>query len=135
DDTGPERHYGECVRRLWSQRPDPVKLDWALAALLTVAGELQVAVGGIAGNERLGPALLTAGLGLAVAFRRRYPTLAGVGAGVAMALSLAFRGDSQVISNAIAYLCALYALAVWSPPRKFALGMAAIVIVDVVPGA
>jgi signal transduction histidine kinase len=123
------------MRRFWMRRPDPVKLDWALAAVLTLAGELQVAAGGIAGTERLGPGLLSAALGLAVAFRRRYPTLAGTGAGVAMGLSLAFRGDPQVISNAIAYLCALYGLAVWSPPRRFTLGMTVILIVDVVPGA
>jgi len=100
-----------------------VKVDRALALVLTIAGELQIAAGGIAGEERLGPALLTAVLGLAVAYRRAYPTLAGTGAGIAMGLSIAIRGDPQVISNAIAYLCALYGLAVWSPPRRFALGI------------
>ena len=44
-------------------------------------------------------------------------------------------GDPQVISNAVAYLCALYALAVWTPPRRFALGLAAIVSIDLVPAA
>jgi signal transduction histidine kinase len=122
------------LRDLWSKRPDPVKFDRALALVLTIAGELQIAAGRIAGKERLGPALLTAGLGLAVAYRRRYPTLAGTGAGIAMGLSIAIRGDPQVISNAMAYLCALYGLAVWSPPRKFALGMTAILVADLVPG-
>jgi signal transduction histidine kinase len=122
------------LHHLWNKRPDPVKLDRALALVLTFAGELQIAAGGIAGEERLRPALLTAGLGLAVAFRRRYPTLAGTGAGIAMGLSIGIRGDPQVISNAIAYFCALYGLAVWSPPRKFALGMAAILVADLVPG-
>jgi len=111
-----------------------VKVDRALALVLTIAGELQIAAGGIAGEERLGPALLTAVLGLAVAYRRAYPTLAGTGAGIAMGLSIAIRGDPQVISNAIAYLCALYGLAVWSPPRRFALGMTAILVADLVPG-
>ena len=137
DDRGREPGYGGLVRgrRLLSLRRDPVKLDQALAAVLTIAGLVQVAVGGIAGSERLVPALLVVGLGAAVAERRRYPTLAGAGAGVMMGLVIAFRGDPQVISNAVAYLCALYALAVWSSPRRFAIGMAVVVTADLVPGA
>lgn len=119
---------------MWSYRPDPVKLDRALALVLTIAGELQIAAGGIAGKDRLGPAVLAAGLGLAVAYRRRYPTLAGTGAGIATGLSIAIGGDPQVLSNAVAYLCSVYALAVWSPPRRFALGMTAILAADLVPG-
>jgi signal transduction histidine kinase len=123
------------VRSLWGRRPDPVALDRALAGVLTIVGLLQVAVGSIAGAERLVPALLVLALGVAVAVRRRYPTLAGAGAGVMMGLVIAFRGDPQVISNAVAYLCALYALAVWSPPRRFVLGMVVVLAADLVPGA
>ena len=112
-----------------------MKLDRALAAVLTIAGLAQVAFGSTAGSGRLVPALLVVWLGAAVAIRRRYPTLAGAGAGIAMGLVIAFHGDPQVISNAVAYLCALYALAVWSPPPRFALGMAAVVAADLVPGA
>jgi hypothetical protein len=65
DDRAVEADYGGQVRLrdLWSKRPDPVKFDRALALVLTIAGELQIAAGGIAGKERLGPALLTAALG------------------------------------------------------------------------
>lgn len=122
------------LTRFWRLRPDPLTLDCVLAGLLTVAGLLQVALGGIAGQERLVPALIVLLFGAAVAVRRLYPTLAGVGAGTIAGLEIAFRGDPQVISNAVAYFCALYALAVWSPPRRFALGLAAIVAVDLVPG-
>jgi hypothetical protein len=62
------------LRDLWSKRPDPVSFDRALALVLTIAGEVQIAAGGIAGKGRLAPALLTAALGLAAAYRRRYPT-------------------------------------------------------------
>ena len=69
------------VRSLRGRRLDPVTLDRALAGVLTMVGLLQVAVGGIAGTERLVPALLVLALGAAVAVRRRYPMLAGAGAG------------------------------------------------------
>jgi signal transduction histidine kinase len=118
-------------RQLWSLRSDPVKVDWALAFVLTFLGAVQVAAGGIAGSGRLVPAVLVAALGVTVAIRRRHPTLAGVVAGVLVGLEMAFRGDPQVASNAVAYLCALYALAVWSPPRRFGLGMIVIVAADV----
>jgi signal transduction histidine kinase len=116
-------------------RPDPLKADWVLAGVLTIVGELQVGLGGIAGSERLVPALVVLALGAAVAVRRLYPTLAGVGAGVVVGLEMAFVGDPQVISNAVAYICALYALAVWTPTRRFALGLAVILAADLIPGA
>jgi signal transduction histidine kinase len=40
------------------------------------------------------------------------------------AFELAFWGDPQIIAGSIAYFCALYALAVWTPPRRFAAGLA-----------
>ena len=120
---------------LWSVRLDRVKADWLLAGLLTFAGELQVSVGHVAGGDRLLAALLVPCFGLAVAARRFYPTAVGVAAGVLMPLVIVLWGDPQVISDAVAYLCALYALAVWTPPRRFVLGLAAIVSTDLVPAA
>jgi signal transduction histidine kinase len=123
------------LSRLWRLRSNPLQVDRALAVVLTIAGELQVGLGGIAGSERIVPALLVVALGTALAIRRPYPTLAGVGAGILVALEITFRGDPQVLTNSVAYLCALYALAVWSPPRRFALGLAAVVAADLLPGA
>jgi signal transduction histidine kinase len=123
------------VSRLWSLRSNPLQVDRVLAGVLTIVGELQVGLGGIAGSERIVPALLVAVLGAMLAIRRPHPTLAGVTAGILVALEITFRGDPQVITNAVAYICALYALAVWSPPRRFALGLVAIVAADLIPGA
>jgi signal transduction histidine kinase len=135
DDSGRAAVYRERVPRrlLSSLSRDPVKLDCALAVVLTILGELQVAAGGAAGSDRLVPALLVPLLGAALAIRRRHPTLAGTGAGILIGLEMSLRGDPQILSNAVAYLCALYALAVWSPPRRFLLGTIAIVIADIVP--
>jgi signal transduction histidine kinase len=112
-----------------------LQVDRGLAVVLTIAGEMQVGLGGITGSERVVPALLVVALGAALAIRRPYPTLAGVSAGILVALEITFRGDPQVITNSVAYICALYALAVWSPPPRFALGLAAVVAADLFPGA
>jgi len=51
------------------------------------------------------------------------------------AFELSLWGDPQIVANAVAYFCALYALAVWTPPRRFALGAALIVAVDLAASA
>jgi signal transduction histidine kinase len=106
-----------------------------LAAVLTLAGELQVFAGQIAGSGRISAAFAVAGFGAVVAARRSYPTSAGVAAGILMPLVIALRGDPQIVSNAIGYLCALYGLAVWAPSRRFALGAAVIAATDLVPAS
>ena len=51
------------------------------------------------------------------------------------ALLTAVWGPSQVISYAIAYFCALYALSVWTPSRRFAWGAALVTVVDIASSA
>jgi signal transduction histidine kinase len=119
---------------LWRWRVGPRKLDLLLALVLTVTGELQVLVGQIAVGGRLVPALSVPVFGATVALRRRFPAGAGVVAGVLQPL-LIRHGDPQVISNAVAYLCALYGLAVWTPTRRFSLGLAAVAAADLVPAS
>ena len=74
-------------------------------------------------------------LAVTVALRRLYPTTAGVAAAVLVSVELGVWGDPQVISSAVAYCCALYALAVWTPPRRFAFGLVSVVAVDLAASA
>lgn len=119
----------------WRVRIDPLKADWLLAALLTIAGELQVSLGGVGGGDRTLAAVLVPVFGLTVAARRLYPATAGVVAGVLQPLVIAVHGDPQVISDSIAYLCALYSLAVWTSSRRFAIGLGALAVADLIPGS
>ena len=121
---------GARLARLRRFRPDPLTLDRRLAAVLTVGAELQVWLAGSAGHHRVAAALVAPALTASVAVRRRYPTLVGIGVPALTAFELALWGDPQIVANAVAYFCALYALAVWTPPRRFALGAALIVAVD-----
>jgi signal transduction histidine kinase len=117
-----------CVlRRL---RSDPLRLDWAVAAVLALAAEVQVWLGGIAARERVVAALVAVAVTASVAIRRRYPASVGVAAAALLAVELGVWGDPQVIATSIAYLCALYGLTVWTPRWRFVLGAALIVIAN-----
>jgi signal transduction histidine kinase len=121
DDTVRERVYLAAMR---IPRPDPVKLDWAVAALVAVGGQLEVWLGNGAHGER--PAIAISGtiLAAAVAVRRRFPAAAGIVAVlVANVVALAWRPPS-LVTYGVAWMCAVYALAVWTSPRLFALGVA-----------
>ena len=125
----------ERIARLGCIRPDPVTFDRMLAVLLAVGAELEVWLGSGAAHERLVAAIIALAVAGTVAFRRVYPTVAGVAAAVLVSVELGFWRDPQVISDAVAYFCALYALAVWTPPRRFAFGLALIVAVDLASSA
>jgi signal transduction histidine kinase len=104
-------------------RPDPLTVDLSLAALLTVAAQLEVWLGSGAGPHRVVAAVVAFVATASVAIRRRSPTLVGSVVPMLYALELAFWGDPQVIAASVAYFCALYALAVWTPSRRFVLGV------------
>ena len=125
----------ERIARLGCIRPDPVTFDRMLAVLLAVGAELEVWLGSGAAHERLVAAIVALAVAGTVAFRRVYPTVAGAAAAVLVSVELGFWRDPQVISDAVAYFCALYALAVWTPPRRFAFGLALIVAVDLASSA
>ena len=116
-------------------RFDPVKLDWALAFLLAFVSGLQIWLGSINTDDRLVAAVFAGALATTVAIRRRYPTVAGIAAAVLTAVELSVWGDPQLISGAVAYFCALYALAVWSPPRRFVLGVVTLIVVNLASSA
>ena len=113
------------VRRL---KLDPVKVDWVLAAVLTVGAQLAIWLGSDVTHHRLGAALVALAITAPIAVRRRYPTLVGIGVPVLAALDHDI-WDAQFVGYPVATLCALYALTAWTPPRRFAFGLALIVTV------
>jgi signal transduction histidine kinase len=107
-------------------RLDPVVLDRALAAALTVSLLLETWLSGAAEGHRialtLGGSLTTA----AVAVRRRHPAAVGIGVALLSVLMQA-AWPSQAISYGIAWICDMYAFSVWTRTRTFALGLGAYV--------
>ena len=103
---------------------DPERLDLIVAVALTVAAQLEVWLG--TGNppdhNRTVAAAVSMFATASVALRRRWPLAVGVGVGWAFALQIGLVGDPQIIAASVGWLCALYALTAWTPPRRFALG-------------
>lgn len=114
------------LSRLRRLRPDLVWLDRLLAALLTVGAELAIWLGSDAAHHRLGAALVAPAIMASIAVRRRYPTLVGTAVPVLGAFDHAL-WNPQFVGYPVADFCALYALTVWTPPRRFAFGSALIV--------
>jgi signal transduction histidine kinase len=123
---GPLRVYGGVARlaalRLQLRRLDQVRVDWVAAGALTVSGEIEVLVGSGAPNQIVGM-LATPLLTATVAVRRRYPAGAGVVAGLLGVGLTTFLGGISTMSWGIAWMCAMYGLAVWAPQRRFAIGL------------
>jgi len=104
-------------------RIDLRRLDVAVAVATTVAVELETWMTADAQGHRAAVAALGPLVTVGVAVRRRYPMLVGVVAGVLAVVMQTFWAFA-VLSWAVAWLCDMYALAVWSRPRRFWLGLA-----------
>ena len=71
-------------------------------------------------------AVVTTTVTLAVAVRRRFPTAAGIWAGLLADVVAGTIGPPNLITYGLAWMCCMYAFAVWSSPRAFWLGLGAI---------
>ena len=104
-----------------SRRPGPVAVDQLVAVCLSVAALAEIWLG-----SRDHPVFVSAVTLIAtgsVAVRRRYPLAVGIVVPLLFALQQALISDPQIIAAAVAYFCDLYALAVWTSPRRFAIGL------------
>ena len=127
------------LSRLSRFRLEPVTVDRVAALAFTVVAQLEIWLGTSAGNHQLGAALITPFMTGAIAVRRRYPFLVGVAVPVIESVEFAFWAGPNILSQAVSNFCALYALTVWTPPRRFAVGfavvLAAVVASSLGPGA
>jgi signal transduction histidine kinase len=129
----------QAIALLRRVRPDPVKLDWVVAAALTVGLELETWFSSSASHERVPTAVLGPIVTAGIAVRRRYPATVGVTAGfVALLLATVWKPPS-LVTWGIAWMCCMYALAVWARPRRFAFGLGAVTVATLastaLPGA
>lgn len=100
-------------------RPDSRRLDVLVALAATLAAEAQALAGAAATGMVLVPALLAPAITLPVAVRRSHPAPVAVWGSVVITAQLAIWGDAQLVGETVAYLCALYGLAVWTDTRRF----------------
>ena len=97
-------------------------VDRAAAIVLTIVGQLEIWLGTSAGHHQLGAAVITPFMTAAIAVRRRYPLLVGVVVPVTESVEFAFWAGPNILVQAVSNFCALYALTVWTLPRRFAVG-------------
>ena len=62
-----------------------------------------------------------------MAVRRRYPLAVGIVVPMLFAVQQALITDPQILASAVAYFCDLYALAVWTTTRRFAIGLVTLI--------
>ena len=127
--TGLARLYLSRVRvRLAAlrRRLDLVTVDRVLAVVLTALALAGILIGSDAAGHRLGAALTAPLMTVPIAFRRRWPVIVGVLVPVVGALGSAL-WDGQSVAYPISEFMALYALAVWTSTREFAVGTTAFV--------
>jgi signal transduction histidine kinase len=115
-----------------ARRIDPARLDQLLAALLVVLAEVQVVVGegDLTHKLVMGPACAVVTGSIAV--RRRWPVAAGI---VVQGLLVACQPFVTLPAGpvTIGWFCALYALAVWTSPRWFVVGLVFFTVSDIAP--
>jgi signal transduction histidine kinase len=111
--------------RLTGIRPAPVTTDRVVAVLLTVGAQLEIWLGRDATGHRPWAALAALAIMAPVAVRHRYPALVGTAVPVVAAFDHTLWNPS-FIGYPVANFCALYALTAWTPPRRFAIGLAVV---------
>src|SRR2546421_3066323 len=101
--------YREDVRtRLARLRPDPLRLDWIVAAFLTVTVELEAWLEGGAAHHRLVVALLGPVMTATVAVRRLYPAAVGITVAVLARVVAPLWGPPHVVSYRLPRVLAVY---------------------------
>ena len=116
-------------------RLDGVLVDRVVGVVLLAAGELEVWLGHDAGGHRIVAGVAAALVAGGVALRRRYPLLVGIVAQAAMSIEFGISSHIEVLSTSAAWVCDVYALAVWTTTREFAVALAAIALLIGVPFA
>jgi signal transduction histidine kinase len=103
-----------------------MKLDRIVAALLVVVAQLELWLG----HEIPGPRPVAAAFGVLlpalVAVRRRAPVLVGAAILIGQNVVL-LMGNATSVGLAIAWMCALYGIAVWTDTRGFLTGLGVLV--------
>jgi signal transduction histidine kinase len=120
-------NYRCCVHLRLS---DPRHRDWLLAGLPAVLSNLQIWLVGGTGQHAWRGALFATAISAAVAFRRQYPATVGIAGQGLMWLNFSLWHDLTAGAWTVAWFCALYGLAVWASPRRFAAGTAFVLATD-----
>jgi signal transduction histidine kinase len=110
---------------LLDHRPGPVAVDRVLAVLLSAVALAEIWAGN--DDHRAFVTVVSLVATGSVAVRRRYPLAVGIVVPMLFAVQQALIADPQILASAVAYFCDLYALAVWTTTRRFAIGLVTLI--------
>ena len=119
--------------RLADKLRDRRQRDWLVAGVLAVASLLQLSLGPGPVHAQILGSLFATAICATVAFRQRYPTIAGVTAQAIVVLDFDTWHNLQLGFWSIAWWCSLYGLAVWSTRWRFVAGVAFAAFTDLLP--
>jgi signal transduction histidine kinase len=118
-------------------RSDPLKVDWVLAALLAVLGEVEIwfGSGSVTHHHRVAIGIAMLVFAALVAVRRLYPGLVGVAAAALGDVVAGVWVPPSSASYGIAWMCSMYALAAWARRPLFIAGCLALAVPTYVSAA
>jgi signal transduction histidine kinase len=134
DDKRPGRAYRDGMhlrlRPAVTGLRDKQHRDWIVAAVLAAASLLQLSLTRESLHAQVLGSVSATAVCTTVAFRQRYPTIAGVAAQAIMVLDFDTGHYLQLGAWTIAWWSSLYGLAVWSSRWRLAAGLAFAVCTD-----
>jgi signal transduction histidine kinase len=128
DDNGAGQGYGAYVSRL----PRAEAFDRLLAAALVVLWQIEIWVGHATTGPRAAILAIAVVMPAAIAFRRGHPVIVGAIVLLANGILFAIGGHSVAVAGGVAWMCALYGLAVWTDRRGFLAGIGLLVLANAI---
>jgi signal transduction histidine kinase len=126
---GPPRGVSlRCVKRF----PTGEKLDRIVTAALLVLGQVELWIGNAVPGPKAVAAPLLVAMTLPVAVRRRWPLAAGTVVLVCNTVQAIVGGYGTSLAQGVAWMCSLYAIAVWTDTRRFLAGIGVLVVTNAV---
>jgi hypothetical protein len=111
--------------------PKGETLDRIVAAGLVVLGELELWIGDAVPGPKGVAAVLMVAITAPIAVRRRWPLGAGTAVLAATTAQGLVGGYGSSLAQGLAWMCALYAIAVWTDTRRFLAGVGVLVLGNV----
>ena len=112
--------------------PTGEKLDRIVAAALIVLGQVELWIGNAVPGPKAVAAPLLVAMTLPVAVRRRWPLAAGTIVLVCNTVQAIVGGYGTSLAQGVAWMCSLYAIAVWTDTRRFLAGIGVLVVTNAV---
>jgi signal transduction histidine kinase len=107
-------------------------LDRVVAIGVVVLGQIELWIGNVVPGPKMLATLFLFVMAACVAVRRRWPLAAGSTALLANGLMILDAGPSQAVAVGVAWMCALYGIAVWTDTRGFVTGLGVLALSNLI---